>query len=72
MDNDIIFGLLRDTDGAVDITVKRDGEKVVLESVPFVMETADVKSDIVNPPCLFLQNSVYAGLLNSQYDRAAI
>ena len=47
VDNDIIFGLLRDTDGAVDITVKRDGEKVVLESVPFVMETAEDGTQLI-------------------------
>lgn len=47
VDNDIIFGLLRDTDGAVDITVKRDGQKVVLESVPFVMDTAEDGTQLI-------------------------
>ncbi len=37
IDNDIVFELVRDDDGLVDITVKRDGETVELRQVPFVM-----------------------------------
>ena len=37
IDNDIVFELVRDDDGLVDITVKREGETVELRQVPFVM-----------------------------------
>ena len=38
IDNDIIFALLRDQDGLVDMEVERDGERIQLENVPFQTE----------------------------------
>ena len=38
VDNDIIMQMLRDQDGKVDLLVERDGEKVALEQVPFLMQ----------------------------------
>ena len=38
IDNDIIFALLRDQDGLVDMEVERNGERVQLQDVPFTME----------------------------------
>lgn len=39
--NDIIFELVRDTDGAADIVVERQGQKVDLTGVPFAMRQAE-------------------------------
>lgn len=41
MDNDIIFELLRDKDGIVDIEVERDGEILHLDKVHFNMQKAE-------------------------------
>lgn len=38
IDNDIVYELLRDKDGVVDMTVKRDGKRVELKNVTFQME----------------------------------
>lgn len=38
IDNDIVYGLLRDRDGVVDMVVKRNGEKVKLTNVTFQTE----------------------------------
>lgn len=37
VENDIAYELLRDADGVVDMTVRRDGEKVELQGVTFAM-----------------------------------
>lgn len=38
IDNDIVFALVRDEDGLVDFTVRRNGEMVELKDVPFTMK----------------------------------
>lgn len=40
IDNDIVFAMLRDSDGAIDMVVERDGEQVALNAVPFRTEDA--------------------------------
>ncbi|MCI5800597.1 MAG: site-2 protease family protein [Oscillospiraceae bacterium] len=41
IDNDIVFAMLRDSDGAIDMVVERDGIPVTLKAVPFRTETSE-------------------------------
>lgn len=45
VDSDIIFALSTDEDGVVDMTVRRDGEKVSLENVVFTKENGTLVID---------------------------
>ncbi len=46
--NDIIFTMLRDDDGYVDMTVMRDGQKVELKDVPFTVVTYEDGTKAMN------------------------
>lgn len=54
IDNDVLFGLLRDQDGVMDITVRRDGEVIELKDVRFEMPEAEDGSSQI-----FLDFKVY-------------
>ncbi|MEG2852891.1 MAG: site-2 protease family protein, partial [Hydrogenoanaerobacterium sp.] len=59
-DNDIVFGLVRDDDGIVDITVKRGNEKLKLQ-VPFKLTALEdgTKSIYIDFTVLPLKSSFY-------------
>lgn len=45
--NDVVFELVRDSDGLVDFTVLRDGEKLELANVPFVTQKAEDGTNLI-------------------------
>lgn len=47
VDNDIVFELMRDKDGIVDMTVVRDGEKLQLNAVRFAMSKYEDKNSYI-------------------------
>ncbi len=59
--NDVVFQLLRDEDGVIDVTVLRDNEKMTIESIPFTLEDHENGRQIVKLDMIFLgvQNSFF-------------
>ncbi|MEG1631587.1 MAG: RIP metalloprotease RseP [Hydrogenoanaerobacterium sp.] len=72
-DNDIVFGLVRDDDGIVDITVKRGNEKLKLQ-VPFKLTALEdgTKSIYIDFTVLPLKKTFFSVLKSSFYYTGSI
>ncbi len=59
--NDVVFQLLRDEDGVIDVTVLRDNKKMNISSVPFTLESHESGRQIVKLDMIFLgvENSFF-------------